>query len=190
MKTIRRNLLVLAMAWLVALHSLVCSASIFMEAFPGFDSLIETSEAIWIVELGGLAESGVGIGDPYIYAVQVLKVLKGPKADLEYIGLTYCPYVVDEGGFARNTRYLVFLNTKGFKGRPDAYAGSSRWPATYGNPGTEGSHWEVSSQSNLDELSSMPLKQAIKLLLQESVAMKKRKAAMLEKAVKKALEKK
>ncbi len=137
------------------------------------------------VKPGGL------VGVPDIFAVEVLKILKGstPDAKLQptIIGLDYVP-LVNEGDFTPKSRYLVFLKSSAKK--EIVNIGFGDWEVTHNNRGMLGTHWDVSNESKLEELSSLPVKQAIKLLLQDSIAMKKRKAALLEKAVKEALQKK
>ncbi|MBI5685260.1 MAG: hypothetical protein HZC54_09270 [Verrucomicrobia bacterium] len=176
---------------LVILYSRICPACILVEGFPGFDSLIHGSDAIWVVQIMDKVKLGGLIDAPDIFAVQVLRTLKGSipdtKSQMTLIGLQYLP-LVSEGDFTRGTRYLVFL--KSYAKKETVNVGTEVLEVTHSNRRMEGTHWEVSKESKLEELSSLPVKQAIKLLLQDSIAMKKRKAALLEKAVKEALQKK
>jgi hypothetical protein len=175
--------------------------------------LTEASDAIWVVEILRQVESGSVIGEPDLFFVEVLKVLKGPKipdkdGPWACLGLRYVPYVVDEGGFAERTRHLVFLKRiqkhdlpvipdpsgKKLNGMDELLALRAKLmrefmgKVLYENAQTEGTHWEVSREFDLKKLAGLSVKDAIRVLLKDLVESKKRHATLFEKKCREALQ--
>lgn len=196
---------------LVVQHS---TASIFVENFPGFDRLIKESDVICVVQIYYQAQPAPSIGMPDLFCVDILKVLKGAEIQRKdgptsIIGLRYVPLVGDQCGFTSYTRHLVFLKRIPEAGLPERVVGLKDEGSTklerlvalhgkivaefcratpYENAQTQGTHWEIPREFDLNKLSGFSIKDALRILLKASVDSKKRNAALFEKRVKEVLE--